>query len=126
MAKKSIRVRCDQCTILHINGVKCHESGCPVSWRDYDQPCGECGTDFRPATKHQSICDGCNYDLTTDELDDLVREDEVDSLSDINYREFSDRAENGSDYDDLESASEFMSRLEADQSEAVEGRCWPR
>ena len=25
---------CDGCAILSINGVLCHETGCPDSWRD--------------------------------------------------------------------------------------------
>jgi len=114
MAKKPLlRVRCDQCVIVHINGVKCHESGCPVAWRDYAHECGECGTDFRPDSKYQSVCDGCVYDLATDELDSLIRENEVDDLTDINDRgEFADVAANSwSEYDDLEAASEFMARL---------------
>ena len=26
---------CQQCETVHINGVKCHEQGCPDAWMDY-------------------------------------------------------------------------------------------
>jgi hypothetical protein len=32
----SIRVRCSQCEALVINGIPCHESNCPNSFRDYE------------------------------------------------------------------------------------------
>lgn len=50
MAKR--RISCDQCEMLSINGVACHETGCPNSNARYDVPserwvklrqCFECG-----------------------------------------------------------------------------------
>jgi len=51
--------RCDQCEVLYINGVRKHESGCPVAWRDYSVECFECGCDFVPGWKTQRICEDC-------------------------------------------------------------------
>ena len=48
---------CESCEALNINGVNCHEAGCPDSWRDYDVECLKCGSDFRPAEGHQKFCD---------------------------------------------------------------------
>lgn len=42
-----------------INGVKCHERGCPEAWKDYDVPCRECGCDFKPEERGQRVCPGC-------------------------------------------------------------------
>lgn len=50
-AKQSIR--CDQCDMLMINGVACHETGCPNSrkvYRDGEwvrvRECPECGSEL--------------------------------------------------------------------------------
>ena len=48
---------CDSCEALMINGVHCHETGCPDSWRDYSAECKWCGSDFMPEFKGQEICD---------------------------------------------------------------------
>ena len=37
--------RCNSCEALMINGVYCHEAGCPDAWRDYTSECAECGCD---------------------------------------------------------------------------------
>ena len=47
---------CDQCEELTINGVRCHETGCPVAWRDQSRECKECGCDFTPEIRHQQFC----------------------------------------------------------------------
>ena len=47
---------CDSCEVLNINGVNCHEIGCPDSWRDYDKDCMWCGTQFSPEYKEQECC----------------------------------------------------------------------
>lgn len=45
-------MRCDQCEMLSINGVACHETGCPNSrkvWRNGEwvavRECRECGSE---------------------------------------------------------------------------------
>jgi hypothetical protein len=48
--------RCDQCQIAYINGVRCHETGCPSAWRDEVRECKECGTEFEPEERTQRFC----------------------------------------------------------------------
>ena len=36
MASGKQRVHCDQCEMLSINGVACHETGCPNSRKTWD------------------------------------------------------------------------------------------
>jgi hypothetical protein len=50
---------CDGCSPAVINGVLCHEAGCPESWRDYTKECCECGCEFYADVRWQSICDDC-------------------------------------------------------------------
>lgn len=47
---------CDSCEALTINGVYCHEHGCPDAWKDYTRECQECGHDFRPEASDQVFC----------------------------------------------------------------------
>jgi hypothetical protein len=56
---KGEKIMCDSCEALTINGVYCHESGCPRAWEDTDVQCFECGIPFTPKVKHQHTCDGC-------------------------------------------------------------------
>jgi len=51
--------RCDQCEVLMINGVRTHEVGCPVAWKEYKIECDWCGTEFLRDTKYQVCCEGC-------------------------------------------------------------------
>jgi hypothetical protein len=48
---------CDSCEVLYINGVKCHELGCPDSWKDYLTECKWCGQEFQPEEQGQKFCD---------------------------------------------------------------------
>lgn len=48
---------CEQCEALTINEVHCHESGCPIAWKDYDEECKWCGRSFKPEEKGQTCCD---------------------------------------------------------------------
>lgn len=51
---------CDQCEILYINNIKCHEHGCPDAWKDYLRECEWCSADFKPETCDQVYCsDSC-------------------------------------------------------------------
>ena len=47
---------CDQCEALMINGVHCHETGCPDAWKDYTKECKWCGIDFKPDENWQDCC----------------------------------------------------------------------
>lgn len=52
---------CNQCEAVMINGILCHETGCPDAWKDEVRECKWCGTKFKPETKGQKYCsDECN------------------------------------------------------------------
>ena len=50
---------CDGCSPATINGVLCHETGCPEAWRDHPRDCFECGCEFYPESRDHSICPDC-------------------------------------------------------------------
>lgn len=60
-------ITCNSCQLVRINGVVCHETGCPESWRNpvtgrgYPVPCWQCGYDFEPEDKanRHSRCPDC-------------------------------------------------------------------
>jgi len=55
-----MRDTCQSCEALMINGVYCHETGCPDSWRDYKIECKFCGDLVWPEDKGQKFCgDSC-------------------------------------------------------------------
>lgn len=47
---------CNGCSPAMIQGVLCHETGCPDAWRDTPRECFECGCDFLPESRFQTIC----------------------------------------------------------------------
>ncbi len=47
---------CDSCQLVRINGVVCHETGCPEAWKDEIRECKECGSDFTPEERWQKCC----------------------------------------------------------------------
>ena len=47
---------CKSCEALMINGVYCHEIGCPDSWKDYARNCRWCGEEFIPEDVNQVLC----------------------------------------------------------------------
>lgn len=52
--------RCNSCQLLRINGVVCHEIGCPDAWRSYKRECKWCGSMFTPEDSGQQFCcDSC-------------------------------------------------------------------
>lgn len=53
---------CDGCSPCMINGVLCHESGCPDAFRDVPVECWECGCEcFREsAIQTHTLCEDCN------------------------------------------------------------------
>ena len=56
--------QCRSCSAAMINGVLCHEHGCPDAWRDQLTPCAECGSLFYPSTDGPSLCsDDCSHDF---------------------------------------------------------------
>jgi hypothetical protein len=50
------RIRCDQCQLLRINGLVCHEIGCPVAFRDEKRVCKNCDRTFKPKEQRQVVC----------------------------------------------------------------------
>lgn len=52
---------CFSCAMVSINGVACHERGCPDAWRDDLHECVECGCEFHPEHRHQRCCDDACY-----------------------------------------------------------------
>lgn len=50
------RVHCDSCEALAINGVLCHEHGCPDAWKSHKRECKWCGSTFTPETREQLFC----------------------------------------------------------------------
>lgn len=55
---------CSQCEVLAINGIVCHETGCPVSWKDYKLECFECGLEFEREEEYDTVCISCQEVLT--------------------------------------------------------------
>ncbi len=59
---------CNECNVISINGVACHENGCPKSWIDpvtetpYKKECKVCGVEFEPEDRWVDACEGCNED----------------------------------------------------------------
>lgn len=53
---------CDGCNPSMIQGVLCHEHGCPYAWKDKKVFCFDCGYRFYPTERFQAICDDCRSD----------------------------------------------------------------
>lgn len=51
------RCSCESCQMLSINGLPCHEIGCPEAWRDGAVECEWCGQEFEPEQRGQRFCD---------------------------------------------------------------------
>jgi hypothetical protein len=49
-------MKCNSCDAVYINGVFCHEQGCPDAWIDQVRECVECGYEFIPENKDQTCC----------------------------------------------------------------------
>ena len=60
---------CNGCNPVMINGVFCHEAGCPDEWRDYARACRVCGFDFYPHERFQNICESCLAGSDDDDFD---------------------------------------------------------
>lgn len=56
---------CDQCAAATIQGVPCHETGCPNAWKTPRQ-CTCCGETFTPPTPHSRWCLECSMDDVKD------------------------------------------------------------
>ncbi len=47
---------CNSCEVLRINGVLCHEIGCPDAWHNEVRSCPWCGAKFKPEHPRQQCC----------------------------------------------------------------------
>lgn len=79
-------MKCNQCQALMINGVFCHETGCPNSRKTWDEErqewiryveCRECGAEYGENDTHE--CDPVEFD---DENDRFVPYDDEDEEED--------------------------------------------
>ena len=52
----AIKKKCDQCDVVAINGVVCHEFGCPNKWQDEMRECEWCGCMYLPKRKTSTCC----------------------------------------------------------------------
>lgn len=48
---------CDGCSPAMVNGILCHENGCPDAWRDRLTECKWCGSTFYRQDRWQAFCD---------------------------------------------------------------------
>jgi len=73
---------CDSCQVLVIQGVMCHEIGCPDSWKDKVIECKNCDTKFIPEERGQEFCsDSCycqywNLPYDEDYIEEEIEEDD--------------------------------------------------
>ena len=49
-------IMCTQCEVLYINGIKCHETGCPEAYKEEKYTCKWCGEEFDPIYRKQEYC----------------------------------------------------------------------
>jgi hypothetical protein len=82
---------CNSCDAVTINGIYCHEHGCPESWKDSTKECRECGCDFKPEDQYQQACNSCivaNSDYETE--DDCFFEHETEDGCDAGHYDCTD------------------------------------
>lgn len=65
--------KCEHCQELMINGVRCHETGCPDAWR-HKRECDWCGAVFMPNGRSQYCCSEHCY-RAYNGMDDLPGEE---------------------------------------------------
>lgn len=57
-------MKCDSCQMLAINGVPCHETGCPKAWKDEKRECSDCGRNYTaPRRGPFGLCPRCERKL---------------------------------------------------------------
>lgn len=54
-------MRCEQCELMRINGIVCHERGCPLSHVGTLRECKWCGSEFAPEERGQQFCESSCY-----------------------------------------------------------------
>lgn len=63
MSARTKTGRCDSCEVVYINGVRCHEQGCPEAWKEKKVACFVCGFDFQPEERYQNVCPDCREEV---------------------------------------------------------------
>lgn len=67
--KGGTRMKCSSCEMVSIQGMACHEHGCPDAWRDEIRKCKWCGQKFTPEERNQRFCeDSCREALEDAQL----------------------------------------------------------
>jgi hypothetical protein len=56
MKTKTIKQRCNSCEVMYINGIRCHEHGCPEAYKEELRECKWCGCEFEPEDRYQKFC----------------------------------------------------------------------
>lgn len=52
-----LRCGCNDCSPTRINGVICHEAGCPSAWKDAPRECSECSRNYySPHRRPFNLC----------------------------------------------------------------------
>lgn len=54
--KHPLRICCDSCQPVAVNGLLCHETGCPEAWKDAKAVCDECGQEYDPEERDSRFC----------------------------------------------------------------------
>jgi hypothetical protein len=69
---------CDSCQAIRINGILCHETGCPNTPKE----CAECGGKFVPGHRWETLCESCAESLeAADDWGPIDDDDDDDSPS---------------------------------------------
>ena len=48
--------KCNQCEIMYINGMRCHEHRCSEAYKDEIRACKWCGSGFTPGYEDDQYC----------------------------------------------------------------------
>lgn len=67
LARVKLAGGCDSCEMLTVNGVPTHEHGCPKAWMNRKKKCFECGFDFVPENRFDSVCQDCKESIENPE-----------------------------------------------------------
>lgn len=70
----TVRRMCNSCAILYVNGIRCHETGCPEAFRDTLVECRWCGSAFVPEEKGQLYCSDSCYGADNGMAEDIEEE----------------------------------------------------
>jgi len=104
---------CDSCQMLSINGIPCHEIGCPDAWKTRLVNCFECGCEFLPEERGQRTCNDCLESMSEPEEETWHVEDWTGKVM-YNGRTF-DSFDDARSYIDQQAESMGLSGDEAEE-----------